>query len=188
MGPSKDLTGIKVDRLTPQYYVPKKGWLCKCDCGNEIYVDTYRLKNAITRHCGCKSSIRHKKKVRRLYNIWNSMKNRCENPYSNNYDRYGGRGIRICKSWEDYFNFENWALNHGYAEGLTLDRINVDGNYSPSNCRWADSTTQNNNKRNNINITVNGETHTLSEWCKIKDYSFAYWRYANGKDITELFI
>jgi hypothetical protein len=96
------------------------------------------------------------------------MKDRCFNPKSSLYKNYGGRGITICKEWlENYQAFKNWAITNNYQEGLSIDRIDVNGNYEPSNCRWADAKTQNNNLRSNHLITFNNETHTLTQWAEI---------------------
>lgn len=108
-----------------------------------------------------------RRKEERLYSIWGSMRNRCKNKNNANYLRYGGRGITICKEWNDYLTFKKWALENGYNDTLSIDRIDNNGNYEPSNCRWADRIMQANNKRNNHLITFNGETHTAAEWSKL---------------------
>lgn len=107
----------------------------------------------------------------RIYRIYNNMKQRCNNPNSHKYPRYGGRGISICPEWncrEGLAAFGEWALKNGYADNLTLDRIDNDGDYTPQNCRWVDLKKQSNNRSDNDYITFNGETHTLSEWAEIK--------------------
>lgn len=101
------------------------------------------------------------------YPSWHSMMDRCENPNVQNYGLYGGRGIRVCDEWHDIQEFEKWAEQTGYEPGLTLDRIDVNGDYCPNNCRWATRKEQANNRRNTIYITFLGETHTLSEWAEI---------------------
>lgn len=111
-----------------------------------------------------KHGLRHS----RLYGIWLQMKNRCYNLKTERYPDYGGRGITICNEWKDDFKaFYDWAMSHGYQENLTIDRINNDGNYEPSNCRWITRERQAINKRNNHNITFNGETHCYAEWARI---------------------
>lgn len=96
------------------------------------------------------------------------MKTRCYNPSSNKYHAYGGRGIKVCDEWKNSFaNFKKWALSNGYANNLTLDRINNNGNYEPSNCRWVTNKQNTNNTRRNRILTYNGENHTMSEWCEI---------------------
>lgn len=104
----------------------------------------------------------------RLYKIHQKMKERCYNKNAKSYKNYGGRGITICKEWlDDYKNFKEWALKNGYNDNLTIDRINVNGNYEPNNCRWADAKTQQNNRRNNHYIEYNGQIKTLKQWSEI---------------------
>lgn len=105
------------------------------------------------------------RKGTRLYRIYNNMKSRCYNPNSTCYQYYGGRGINICKEWlKDFSTFKEWALNNGYTDDLTLDRIDVDGDYTPNNCRWTTYKVQANNMRSNNLITIYGFTKTLTEW------------------------
>lgn len=100
---------------------------------------------------------------------WADMKRRCNDPSRHNYKDYGGRGISVCEQWSRCFEeFYNWSLSHGYASGLTLDRIDVNGNYEPGNCRWVTPLQQGSNKRNNHILTAsNGESHTIAEWARI---------------------
>lgn len=107
------------------------------------------------------------KNTERLYGIWQGMLNRCRNPNRERYSRYGGRGIVVCDEWKDFSVFQEWALSNGYEEKLSIDRINPDGDYCPSNCRWVDEKTQANNKTTNHIIEVNGERHNISEWSNI---------------------
>lgn len=110
----------------------------------------------------------HGKQPARLYRIWSNMKNRCTNPNADNYSFYGGRGITVCDEWgDDFITFRDWAFANGYADNLTLDRINNDGNYCPENCRWETHLHQCNNTRRNHLLTFRGETHTISEWARI---------------------
>lgn len=111
---------------------------------------------------------RHNKCNTRLYSIWASMKTRCYNSNHEAYARYGGRGIVVCDEWRnDFMSFYNWALSHGYNDTLTIDRIDNNKGYEPNNCRWATRKQQARNLRNNKNITINGETRCLTEWCNI---------------------
>ena len=104
----------------------------------------------------------------RLYNIWRKMKQRCYNNNDPKYKNYGARGICICDEWKhDFILFYNWAIENGYRDELTIDRIDVDGNYEPDNCQWATPKQQARNTTKNRNYTINGETHCLSEWCEI---------------------
>ena len=106
-----------------------------------------------------------KKEPTRLRGVWANMIQRCHNPNNRQYSNYGGRGITVCESWrDDYSHFKEWALKSGYAQGLTIDRIDNNDGYSPQNCRWATYKEQSRNKRSNRNITFNGETKCLREW------------------------
>lgn len=112
------------------------------------------------------TSTHHETKTR-LHKIWESMHSRCENPNHKHYANYGGRGIRVCDKWNEYVPFRDWAIKAGYNDNLTLDRIEVNGNYEPSNCRWATIREQQNNKRSNRLVQFNGVSHTISEWSGI---------------------
>lgn len=99
-----------------------------------------------------------------IFNSWRGMKERCYNKKNSHYKIYGGKGIEVCEEWQIFKNFESWALQNGYKDGLSIDRIDNNGNYEPSNCRWADNKTQANNKTSNTRITINGTTKTIAEW------------------------
>lgn len=175
---------MKFGRLTVLSSVPnqaskKKMWNCKCECGNCVTVRGTSLTGGITKSCGClrkelasKKHSKHNGYGTRLYAIWDSMRQRCNNKNCRAYHNYGGRGIKICDEWNDFANFKEWAINSGYDNTAkrgtcTLDRINVNENYSPENCRWNTMKEQSNNKRNTIYMTVNNETHSLLEWASI---------------------
>lgn len=190
MGSNHDLSGERFGRLT---VIKDSGrrtarkviiWDCICDCGNNKYVPTDYLTSGDTRSCGClfKEISRRPKNVRhgdatrsgkyaRLYKTWISMKRRCDDPSDSNYKNYGGRGILVCDEWDTYENFRDWALSNGYDDSLTIDRIDVNGDYEPNNCRWADAVTQSNNRRSNHRLEYNGETHTIKEWSRITGLS-----------------
>lgn len=106
----------------------------------------------------------------KIHNSWRGMRERCINKNHNHYKSYGGRGITVCDEWNDidngFINFYNWAMNNGYEEGLTIERIDVNGNYEPSNCKWVTNTEQANNKRNTIYLKYNNKTQSLLDWCK----------------------
>ena len=178
-----DLTGKRFGKLTVLKRVikinsKKTYFLCKCECGKikTIYRDD--IVSGKTISCGChkkemarklgKSTKTHGMTQTRLYHIWRGSRDRCQNKRSKDYKNYGGRGITICAEWEKSFeSFYDWAMSHGYRDNLTIDRIDVNGNYCPENCRWADINTQSHNKRNNVNITINGETKCSTEWERI---------------------
>lgn len=109
--------------------------------------------------------VKHGLYSHRLYRIWVKLRGRCNNPSYHEYSNYGGRGISVCEEWNtNFMSFYNWSLANGYAENLTLDRINNDGNYEPNNCRWATQKQQCNNFRRNHLLTYKGETRTMQEW------------------------
>lgn len=114
-----------------------------------------------------KGNYKHGGNGTRLYIIWKAMRERCMCPNCNRWHRYGGRGITVCTEWDDFALFRDWAMSNGYADNLTLDRIDHDGNYEPSNCRWATQQEQQNNRCNNRIITVDGVRHTAPEWSRI---------------------
>lgn len=148
-----DLTGKRYGKLTVLERVQtskKTKWKCKCDCGNEVVVASDNLRSGHSRSCGClklEEVTKHGQWNTRIYRIYYAMKQRCNNPKCAAYGYYGGRGIKVCIEWEnDFQTFYNWAMSHGYADDLSIDRIDVNGNYEPSNCRWATATEQSFNK------------------------------------------
>lgn len=177
-GQLEDLTGRKFGRLTAlEFSHSAKGqsiWKCKCDCGNETFVSAGHLKSGHTTSCGCFARERFNKMITthgltgtRLQGIWFSMKQRCFNKNNPAYKHYGGRGITICDEWKNDFKaFYDWSMANGYDECLSIDRIDVNGNYEPSNCRWATTEEQGFNKRTNRLLTYDGKTQPLNMWAK----------------------
>ena len=183
MRPSKDLTNQKFGRLTAIKRIKSKKnakWLCKCDCGNTVEVYAFNLTRGNTKSCGCyhkdrtsEAKLIHGERYTRLFNIWAGMKARCYNKTDPSYKNYGGRGISVCEEWRKSFvNFRDWAKSNGYKDSLTIDRIDNNGNYCPENCRWATAKQQSNNRRSNVYVTINGETHTVTEWSEINGISY----------------
>lgn len=173
----RDLTGQRFGHLTVLIRVPPRKWLCRCDCGKEIGVFTDNLTRNHTTSCGCqkgamisKSLTTHGKTESRIMHIWEGMKARCLNPNDDRFLDYGGRGITICDRWLE--SFENFYADMGDPpDKCSIDRIDVNGNYEPSNCRWATQSQQCNNKRDTVRYFYEGEEHTLSEWATIKNVS-----------------
>lgn len=168
-------------------------WICKCDCGKTVEICTSKLLSGVRKSCGCmeekaqkafiKNLTTHNESKTKLYKTWRGILDRCYNPNIKSYKNYGARGISMCEEWKNsYENFRDWSLDNGYDESKnrneqSIDRIDVNGNYEPSNCRWSDSRTQSRNKRNVRLIVYQDEDITISEFCEkvgISDKSFAY--------------
>ena len=190
----KDLTGKVFGELTvicedtERENTSDTYWVCQCSCGNKTSVYGSDLTRGNTKSCGRKicSAFKsrkerksHKKGGTKLYTVWTGIKQRCLNPNSDNYIRYGGRGITICDEWKnDFLCFEKWAIENGYNENLTIDRIDVNGNYCPENCRWITHKEQSNNLRTNHIETYEGVMKTIPQWSellKVSEYTIRDW-------------
>lgn len=171
-------------------------WKCICDCGNVSHASTHALISGNKTSCGCllreittQRNTTHNQSKTRLYGVFCTMVARCENPNVERYDRYGGRGINICKEWrEDFMAFRNWALANGYQKGLSIDRIDCNGDYCPENCRWVDAVTQQNNRSTNHLVEYGGKKYTIADLARTFNlgYSFVYGRVAKGTSIEDI--
>lgn len=176
-----DISGMKFGMLTAiekiGYDTDKDGkrfalWKCKCDCGGEGIFNQHRLVSNSVKSCGCLrnrdhyTAVQHGLSRTRIYKIYNNMKIRCDNPNDQHYPNYGGRGITVCSYWRGimgFTHFYEWAMKNGYRDDLTIDRIDVNGNYEPDNCKWATTQEQQENKRTNVRYEVNGELLLMKE-------------------------
>lgn len=168
----------------------KRRYLCLCKCGNmkEVNYDSLKLGKSIS--CGCyhkeemiKRQTTHGQSGNRIMTIYYDIKSRCYDLKNKRFSDYGGRGIKMCDDWYNSTEkFVEWAFENGYSEELSIDRIDVNGNYEPSNCRWIPISEQANNKRNSIMFTFFGVTKNLKEWCKVinENYQKMYGRYSRG--------
>lgn len=172
-----NMIGFKSGKLTVISESEKIGkqatWLCQCECGNTAKIQGYELRAGNRTSCGKCTNIGNKQRKHglyqsRIYETWVNMRGRCNNPNCKQYKDYGGRGIKVCKEWDDFIIFRDWALANGYQDNLTIDRIDNERGYSPDNCRWVDRQTQQNNRRTNVILEYDGEKHTLAEWSRIK--------------------
>jgi hypothetical protein len=156
-----------------KYPGDKIRWRCRCSCGGETLATARNLRNGHTKSCGCwRSDISRQLHTvhggaprgnrARLHGIWAGIKTRCTNPRCAAFPRYGGRGIRVCAEWDEFEPFRDWAHANGYADHLTIDRIDNDGNYEPANCRWATYSEQSrNNPQNRAVIRSDGKRFAL---------------------------
>lgn len=180
MGRFIDRTGEKVGRLTiiriaGHDKFNRLVWECKCDCGNTKNIVGCHINQTHTISCGCYNREKNYGKARhtthgkcktRIYREYRGIISRCTNQSLERYNCYGGRGISVCEEWlgkSGFMNFYNWSMENGYSDELTIDRIDVNGNYEPSNCRWATIDQQANNKRSNIVFELDGEKLTLKQ-------------------------
>lgn len=170
-------------------------WRCKCDCGNEVIAKGCDLNRKHLLSCGCyqkemasKANITHgatiNRKTPKLYMVWSDMRARCHNKKHHAYKWYGGKGVNVCQDWLDYINFQKWAYQNGYEEGLTIDRIDSDKDYCPENCRWATRKEQSNHLSSCVFFKFNNELLNITQFCE-KYYvtPSTFYKYAR-KNIT----
>ena len=173
-----DLTGQRFGRWTvierSKSHTNEAYWVCKCDCGTIRSVRQLSLRQGVSRSCGCLHREEAGKQIgdrsrthgdfgTKLYGVWAAMKRRCYNPNTKFYHDYGGRGITVCDEWQEYIPFKEWALANGYEEGLTIDRIDVNGNYCPENCRWITQREQCYNTRKTRFVEYKGKKYTMKD-------------------------
>ena len=175
-----DLTWRRFGRLVAIHLTEKRGkhnaWLCRCDCGKLVTVLVCNLITGNTKSCGCwkrelvsEQFSTHKDarptvgKVR-LYQIWCGIMSRCYNPHRRAYPNYGGRGVVACDEWRTYENFKAWALSSGYTDELSIERVDPNGDYEPSNCTWIPKSEQSRNTRSNRWLEYKGERKILADW------------------------
>jgi len=187
------IAGEKFNKLTVLNKTNEKAnktylWLCECECGNLTKVKKWNITSGNTRSCGClkvesikkvgQQNISHGMRYTKIYKIWESMKRRCNNEKAERYASYGGRGITYCEEWEKFDGFYEWVKESGYKEGLSIDRIDVDGNYEPSNCRWVTLEQQSFNKTNSRKVHYKDKELTIAELAKKtgKSYHLLYQR------------
>ena len=197
----RDITEKKFGKLTAlsfEYRDDKHRhfWKFRCDCGNEIVLRKSSVTSGNTsqcRECSLKErkikATTHGMSKTRLYREWSWMLQRCELATSTSYERYGALGISVCEEWHSFEVFAKWALENGYSDKLTIDRIDSKGNYEPNNCRWAGVIEQNNNQKSNVSFEYKGETHTLAEWARLYGikYHCFYARWKKSQNTEYLF-
>jgi len=194
---ARDITGQRYGRLVAirraESLNGKTRWECQCDCGNKCTVETWLLTSEKTKSCGClrqetarqngKRGTTHGMTGSRIWRIWQGMKQRCmHHPCYEN--------VSVCEEWLDFEGFYEWALTSGYSDELTIDRIDVNGNYAPDNCRWATYKQQENNRTNNVFITIDGQRKPVTEWAALSGIASATlkWRVNNGWPESDLLI
>lgn len=200
---AKDLTNRVFGKLSVKERVLENKnrramWLCFCSCGSKIIISSNGLLNGGTKSCGCiknekviERSTKHNLVRNPIYRVWQNAKNRCYNQNVKEYKNYGGRGIQMCNEWKnDFMPFYQWSIENGYKENLTIDRINNDGNYEPTNCRYATKETQSTNRRNIVFVTYKNEQKTISEWCRLLnlDFNMVYQRIWRGWSAEKAFV
>lgn len=182
------LTGVVFGRLTVIEKDETKNdgrsrWLCRCECGSEKIVRSDALKSKRTRSCGClqkdllvkrKPRKTHGKSNKRLYTMFHNMQRRCYDEDHVSFHNYGGKGISVSKEWRnDFKSFYKWAVENGYSDNLTIDRINNENDYSPTNCRFITHKEQQNNRKDNVFVNYEGESRTISQWAEFLNVEYS---------------
>lgn len=180
----KDINGQKFGMLTVISFAEirrgKAFWNCKCKCGNTSIVAGDKLRSGRTKSCGCLQTKHRKEGIHKthgmtntkIYTIWSNMRSRCMYKGNSMYRNYGGRGITVCDEWLQFENFQLWAITSGYSEGLSLERIDVNGNYEPDNCKWIPLCEQSLNQRRSHMVEAFGKTQTIREWADVTGISY----------------
>lgn len=169
-----DLTGQRFGKLTVlsdtgQRHYGSVVWLCRCDCGKSTKATSGVLRSGKKLSCGCykgTGNLRHGMTNTRLYRIWTGLHTRCNNKNSSSYKLYGAKGISVCKEWDSFEQFAEWATKNGYSDDLTIERLDSTKDYYPENCIWADYYTQANNRSCCVYYEKDGKSQTLSQWCR----------------------
>lgn len=174
-----NMIGLKFGRLLVISELPDRDkysrivYHCQCDCGKFHNVTGKLLRQGKVKSCGCLHNTLNKLSKHRLYSIIHGIKTRCYNKNHHEFYNYGGRGIKVCDEWlNDFMSFYTWAMNNGYRDNLTIDRIDNNKGYSPDNCRFVDKKTQQQNRRSNRYYTINGESRCLKNWCEILNLNY----------------
>ena len=167
--------GQKFNKLTVVGFVRKNDrwhWKCKCECGGESVAYPNQVIRGKTKTCGCGKSVtfhnmhlKHGEAGTRLNKIWKDMRKRCNNKNCKSYKYYGAKGVKVCEEWNDYINFKEWAINNGYEDGLSIERIDVDKDYCPENCTWITMKEQTENQTHTIFVEHNGRKMSVGKWC-----------------------
>ncbi len=194
IGP-KNISGKRVNSLTAirfsHFSLHKHAfWVYECDCGTELVCDSNSVNGGSPKSCGCKKLKLTKDKTRkRIKTVWENMIARCYSASVPNYKNYGRRGVCVCARWHNFEYFKKWALKSGYANNLTIERKNVNGNYTPQNCIWVTKTEQSYNRRNTIYISYQGQLKSIGEWSKIYNMgsSLIYGRLKRGMNSYQVF-
>lgn len=199
-----NVEGFEIERKQGKNRIQSRVYLiCKCECGTEVRARKDSVLSGAIVSCGCnrrekahysgikhaQSCITHNMSKTRLYGIWRSMKSRCYNKTCGGFQNYGGRGVTVCDDWKNSFEkFKDWAISNGYKDNLSIDRINVKGNYEPTNCRWITMLDQQSNKTTNHYITYQNKTLTLSQWSRELNIpiSTIFNRIRRGKSLVEI--